>query len=103
MAIRDAILAEPKGTPWVIATGALTNIGLLFATFPEVAEHIQGLSIMGAAVGNGFTDAPMSRLPGEEARIGNTTPWAEFNIYVGLFPFRLAEVYVKYRSLLCFI
>ncbi|GAD97770.1 hypothetical protein PVAR5_6450 [Paecilomyces variotii No. 5] len=81
LAMRDAILAEPKGTPWVIATGALTNVGLLFATFPEVAEHIQGLSIMGGAVGNGFTDAPMSRLPGEEARIGNTTPWAEFNIY----------------------
>lgn len=82
LAIRDAILAEPKGTPWLVATGTLTNVGLLFATFPEVAEHIQGLSIMGGAVGNGFTDAPMSRLPGEEARIGNTTPWAEFNTYV---------------------
>jgi hypothetical protein len=38
-------------------------------TFPEVAEHIQGLSIMGGAIGEGFTDAPMSRLPGEY-------PWA---------------------------
>jgi hypothetical protein len=34
---------KPKGTPWVVATGTLTNIALLFATFPEVAEHIQGL------------------------------------------------------------
>ncbi|KAF7122000.1 hypothetical protein CNMCM5793_009555 [Aspergillus hiratsukae] len=81
VAMRDALMAQPKGTPWIIATGALTNVGLLFATFPEVAAHIQGLSIMGGAVGGGFTDAPMSRLPGEHARIGNVTPWAEFNIY----------------------
>jgi uridine nucleosidase len=81
--MRDALLAQPAGTPWLIATGALTNVALLFATFPEVAGHIQGLSIMGGAIGEGFTDAPMSRLPGSESRIGNTTPWAEFNIYVG--------------------
>ncbi|CAL5867296.1 uncharacterized protein PFLUO_LOCUS1511 [Penicillium psychrofluorescens] len=81
LAMRDALLAQPKGTPWVVATGTLTNVALLFATFPEVAEHIQGLSIMGGAVGNGFTAAPMSRLPGEKSRIGNVTPWAEFNLY----------------------
>lgn len=80
--MRDALLAQPKGTPWLVATGTLTNAALLFATFPEVAEHIQGLSIMGGAIGGGFTDAPMSRLPGEKARIGNVTPWAEFNFYV---------------------
>ncbi|QQK41192.1 Uridine nucleosidase Urh1, putative [Penicillium digitatum] len=81
LAIRDALLAQPKGSPWVVATGTLTNVALLFATFPEVVEHIQGLSIMGGAVGGGFTDAPMSRLPGEKSRIGNVTPWAEFNFY----------------------
>ncbi|OQE46653.1 hypothetical protein PENCOP_c001G08514 [Penicillium coprophilum] len=81
LAMRDALLAQPKGTPWVVATGTLTNVALLFATFPEVAEHIQGLNIMGGAIGGGFTDAPMSRLPGEKSRIGNVTPWAEFNIY----------------------
>lgn len=80
--MRNALLAQPKGTPWVVATGTLTNVALLFATFPEVAEHIQGLSIMGGAVGEGFTDAPMSKLPGAESRIGNVTPWAEFNFYV---------------------
>lgn len=84
--MRDALLAHPKGTPWVIATGALTNVALLFATFPEVAEHIQGLSIMGGGVGEGFTDAPMSRLKGQEARIGNVTPLAEFNVYVRICP-----------------
>ncbi|KAJ5514258.1 hypothetical protein N7463_003810 [Penicillium fimorum] len=81
LAMRDALLAQPKGTPWVVATGTLTNVALLFATFPEVVEHIQGLNIMGGAIGGGFTDAPMSRLAGEESRIGNVTPWAEFNIY----------------------
>ncbi|KAJ5897531.1 hypothetical protein N7504_007819 [Penicillium tannophilum] len=81
LAMRDALLAQPKGTPWVVATGTLTNVALLFATFPEVVDHIAGLSIMGGAVGNGFTDAPMSRLPGEKSRIGNVTPWAEFNLY----------------------
>ncbi|OGE57637.1 hypothetical protein PENARI_c001G00921 [Penicillium arizonense] len=81
VAMRDALLAQPKGTPWVVATGTMTNVALLFATFPEVVDHIQGLSLMGGAIGEGFTDAPMSRIPGEKSRIGNVTPWAEFNIY----------------------
>lgn len=89
LAMRNALLAQPKGTPWVVATGTLTNVALLFATFPEVAEHIQGLSIMGGAIGEGFTDAPMSRLPGEKSRIGNVTLWAEFNIYVSSFVYSI--------------
>ena len=80
--MRDALLAQPKGTPWVVATGTLTNVALLFATFPETVDHVQGLSIMGGAIGDGFTDAPMSRIPGQHQRIGNVTPFAEFNLYV---------------------
>lgn len=84
VAMRDALLSQPAGTAWLVATGTLTNIALLFATFPEVVDHIKGLSIMGGAIGDGFTDVPISRLPGDESRIGNTTPWAEFNIYVSI-------------------
>ncbi|KAL8803525.1 MAG: hypothetical protein Q9182_003126 [Xanthomendoza sp. 2 TL-2023] len=80
-AMREALGAEPAGKPWLVATGALTNVALLFATFPEVAEHIRGLSIMGGAIGNGYTDAPLGQLRGEGERFGNHTPWAEFNIY----------------------
>lgn len=81
LAMRHALLAEPKGTTWLVATGALTNVALLFAIFPEVIEHIKGLSIMGGAIGGGFTDAPLGTVKGEGERFGNTTPWAEFNIY----------------------
>lgn len=89
--MRDALLAQPKDTAWVVATGTLTNVGLLFATFPEVAEHVRGVSIMGGSVGGGFTDAPMSGNPNDADRIGNTTPWAEFNIYVNSHPTSLSS------------
>lgn len=79
--MRTALMAQPKGTPWLVATGALTNVALLFTTFPEVATHIKGLSIMGGAIGAGFSNAPMGYVRGEGERIGNTTNWAEFNIY----------------------
>lgn len=87
VAMRDSLMAQPKDKAWLVATGTLTNVALLFATFPEVAEHIRGLSVMGAAVGEGFASAPISRVPGDEARIGNTTPFAEFNVYVCIFSF----------------
>ncbi|KAL9103442.1 MAG: hypothetical protein Q9163_001505 [Psora crenata] len=81
LAMRHALMAEPKGAAFLVATGALTNVALLFATFPEVAGHIKGLSIMGGAIGSGFTHAPMGFVKGEGERFGNHTPWAEFNIY----------------------
>ncbi|KAL8831413.1 MAG: hypothetical protein Q9170_005294, partial [Blastenia crenularia] len=81
VAMREALMSQPVGRPWLVATGALTNIALLFATFPKVAKHIAGLSIMGGAVGDSFTDAPMGMVRGEGQRFGNHTPWAEFNVY----------------------
>ena len=77
-------MAQPAGTAWLVATGALTNVALLFSTFPEVADHIQGLSIMGGAIGDGFTDATLGHVEGKGERFGNETRWAEFNIYVSL-------------------
>lgn len=77
--MRDALLAQPKGRTWFIATGALTNVALLFATFPGLAEHIKGLSVMGGAIGDNF--APVS-MTADEKGFGNTTFYAEFNIYV---------------------
>ncbi|TGZ83690.1 Inosine/uridine-preferring nucleoside hydrolase [Ascodesmis nigricans] len=67
--MRDALMATAPQTAALVATGTLTNVALLFATFPEVAEHIKVLSIMGGA----FGDRPDSA--------GNVTKTAEFNIY----------------------
>ena len=80
--MRHALVEQPRGTPWLVASGALTNVALLFATFPELVDHIKGLSIMGGAIGGGFTDAPMGQVKGEGERFGNHTRYAEFNIYV---------------------
>ncbi|TVY82989.1 Uridine nucleosidase, partial [Lachnellula suecica] len=82
-AMAKALLSTPPGSAWLVATGALTNIALLFSSHPEVAAHIKGLSIMGGAIGDGFTAAPMGKVSGESAaRIGNWSAWAEFNILV---------------------
>lgn len=81
-AMYEALIATPKGTAWFVPTGPLTNAAYLFATYPDLVDHIAGLSIMGGAIGQGFTDAPMGAVGGDTARIGNTTAWAEFNIYI---------------------
>jgi uridine nucleosidase len=80
-AMATALLKTPKGSTWLIATGALTNIAHIFQQYPDVAEHIKGLSIMGGAIGNNFTNAPMGKVDDRE-RIGNWSAWAEFNILV---------------------
>ena len=79
-----SLKAETKGKPWLVATGSLTNVALLFASFPDLVKHIGGLSIMGGAIGGGFTEAPMGHVKGEGEgeRFGNVGAWAEFNIYV---------------------
>ncbi|PVH76601.1 Inosine/uridine-preferring nucleoside hydrolase [Cadophora sp. DSE1049] len=79
--IASALLSTPSNTAWVIATGALTNIALMFQSYPSLASHIAGLSIMGGAIGSTFTNAPMGKVS-EKERIGNWSYWAEFNILV---------------------
>ncbi|CAJ2501044.1 Uu.00g038970.m01.CDS01 [Anthostomella pinea] len=91
-AMADALRATAPGSAWVVATGGLTNVGALFQAHPELRAHIAGLSIMGGAVGGGFTPAVMSRVDDheaeegqdekQEARVGNYTRWAEFNVLI---------------------
>ncbi|KAH6633158.1 Inosine/uridine-preferring nucleoside hydrolase domain-containing protein [Boeremia exigua] len=80
-AMYRALIATPPNTAWLVSTGTLTNIGLLFQQYPDLAGHLKGLSIMGGAVGHQFTDAPMGKVQGEGERFGNWTAYAEFNIY----------------------
>lgn len=86
--MRDALMACPANTAWVVVTGTLTNLALLMSTFPEVADHVAGVSIMGGAIGDDFapgvsmgpdyTDATSGTV---KRRIGNYSPFAEFNIW----------------------
>ncbi|MFP5332555.1 MAG: nucleoside hydrolase [Acidimicrobiia bacterium] len=49
----------------LVPIGPLTNIALLLATYPELADRIERIVLMGGSMGQ-----------------GNVTPSAEFNIYV---------------------
>lgn len=69
------------GTAWVVATGSLTNAAKLFQTHPDLIGHVKGLSLMGGAIGDGHTNAVYGIVDGK-ARVGNWTPWAEFNIII---------------------
>lgn len=84
--MRDSLMACPANTAWLVVTGTLTNLALLMATYPEVASHVKGVSIMGGAIGDGFSDVIMGQdyvdSDGEtHKRIGNYSPFAEFNIW----------------------
>ena len=59
-----AILAVAAEPVTIAAVGPLTNVALLLRTYPELAERIAGIRIMGGAIGE-----------------GNTTASAEFNIW----------------------
>jgi purine nucleosidase/pyrimidine-specific ribonucleoside hydrolase len=59
----DALSASPSPVT-LVPTGPLTNIALLLAAHPRVADRIERVVLMGGAVGE-----------------GNVTPAAEFNIW----------------------
>ena len=88
--MRDALMSTEPNTAWLVTTGTMTNAALMFSIYPEIAGHIKGLSIMGGAVGNSFTAVSMGPdfidpSSGAEGvlrpRIGNWSPYAEFNIW----------------------
>lgn len=85
-----ALRAQPANTAWLVATGSLTNVGALFRAYPDLVAHIKGLSLMGGSLGDNFSGAPLGKVDGRE-RIGNITPWAEFNIIID--PEAAAEVF----------
>lgn len=64
--IIELVMANPPGTVTICPLGPLTNVGTALARAPEIASRIAGIVLMGG----GFFEG------------GNTTPTAEFNIYV---------------------
>jgi uridine nucleosidase len=74
-----ALKACPRGTAWVVATGAFTNAARLFLKYPDLVAHVRGLSLMGGALGGGFTPAVLGEVDGVP-RVGNWTQFAEFNV-----------------------
>jgi purine nucleosidase len=62
-AILGIIRSQPPGTVSLCALGPLTNLAVVLAKDPEIAELVEGIALMGGAAG-----------------LGNVTPAAEFNI-----------------------
>ena len=73
----DAVHADHLHCERKAASSALS----LIRSYPERADPIKGLSVMGGSVGGGFTAAPLGKVDGVE-RIGNYTKWAEFNVLI---------------------
>ena len=67
--IAEMILAHP-GEVTIVAVGPLTNVAMALRLYPEIANQVKEIVIMGGAMG---------RLPRGK---GNITPAAEFNFWV---------------------
>lgn len=64
-AIVELVRARPEKSVTLVATGPLTNVALALAEAPDLAARLEGIVLMGGAIG-----------------LGNVTPAAEFNIFV---------------------
>jgi purine nucleosidase len=76
-AIVETVNAAPKPVT-IIALGALTNIAKALELDPDLPSKIDRLIVMGGA----FENPEMGISRCEEGRVGNITPYAEFNMYV---------------------
>ena len=64
--IIETLRREPEGTVTLCALGPLTNLAMAFVKAPDIMPRVQEIILMGGGLFEG----------------GNTTPAAEFNIYV---------------------
>ncbi|MEO6395148.1 MAG: nucleoside hydrolase [Devosia sp.] len=64
--IIDTLMNNEPGTVTLCALGPLTNLGMAFVKAPAIVSRVKQIVLMGGALFEG----------------GNTTPAAEFNIYV---------------------
>ena len=76
-AIIHHVRREPAGTVTLCPLGPLTNVATALARAPDLAERLAGIVLMGGAY----------------FEVGNTTPAAEFNIYVD--PEAAAQVFAS--------
>ncbi len=63
--IVETVMARPAGVVTLLPVAPLTNIALAVQKEPRLARHLKEIVLMGGSIG-----------------LGNTTPAAEFNIYV---------------------
>lgn len=75
--IVDTVMSRPEKSVTLLALGPLTNVALALAREPRVATRLERIVLMGGAQIEG----------------GNTTPSAEFNIYVD--PHAAARVFAS--------
>ena len=90
--LQTSILRAATEPVTIVATGPLTNIGLLLRTAPDLADRIAGIWLMGGSL--------------EE---GNTTPTAEFNawsdpeagaiVFGSGIPIRMAGLNITHQAL----
>ncbi len=64
-AIVEIVRSRPAGTVTLCPTGPLTNVALAMIKAPDIVPRLSEIVLMGGAIG-----------------LGNTTPAAEFNVYV---------------------
>jgi len=63
--IIETVMARPEATVTLVPVAPLTNVALALRKEPRLAGRLKGIVLMGGAIG-----------------LGNTTPAAEFNVYV---------------------